>query len=232
VQSGYLGMRARHILETGQWEKISLAPAAPATSEPHATMPGMPGMAATDPGNAWIFIAGLSAAKLGDARTADAAAARLRAAREKAAAGATAYAGKEVAILEKEVSAAARLAAGQTSEALQLAKEAVDIELTLNPPSGPPDPMKPALEFYGELLLKADRPQDAAAAFAQSLLRTPKRTPSLLGLARASVRAGNTTAARQHYRELAAQPGAAPTSPAVLEAQKALKTLVAETGRR
>ena len=68
-------------------------------------------------------------------------------------------------------------------------------------------------------------------AFAQSLLRTPKRTPSLLGLARASARAGNTAAARQSYAEFAAMPGAAPTSPAVIEAQKALKTLASDAGR-
>jgi hypothetical protein len=188
-------------------------------------------MATGDPTHAWVYIAGLTAAKLGDAKAAEAAEARLRAGREKAAAGATAYAGREVAILEKEVGAAARFAAGQRSEALRLAKEAADIELALNPPSGPPDPMKPALEFYGELLLEADRPQEAAAAFAQSLLRTPKRTPSLLGLARASLKAGNMTAARQHYADLAAQPGAAANSPAVLEAQKALKTLAADTVR-
>jgi hypothetical protein len=225
-------MRARYILETGQWEKIALDhSAAPAAGDAHAAMPGMPGMAGGDASNAWIFIAGLSAAKLGDVKTAEMAETRLRAAREKAATGPNAYAGKDVAILEKEVGAAARFAAGQKDEALRLAKEAVDIETTLNAPSGPPDPMKPALEFYGELLLEADRPAEAATAFAQSLLRTPKRTPSLLGLARASMRAGNTTAARQHYGELAAMPGAAATSPAVIEAQKALKTAATDARR-
>jgi hypothetical protein len=185
-------------------------------------MPGMPGMASADPGNAWIFIAGLSAAKLGDTATATAAEARLRGAREKAATGANPYAGREVAILEKEIGAAARWAAGQTAEALRLAKDAADMELALNAPSGPPDPMKPALELYGDMLLDANRPEEAATAYAQSLLRTPKRTPSLLGLARASARAGNMSAARQRYAELAAMPGASPSSPAVLEAQKFL----------
>jgi hypothetical protein len=228
VQNGYLGMRARYIIETGQWEKIALAPPAAQAPDAHAQMPGMPGMAASDPSNAWIFAAGFSAAKLGDVATADAAATRLGAAREKAAAGPSAYAGREVAILEKEVAAAARHAAGQKGEALKLAKEAADMELALNAPSGPPDPMKPALEFYGELLLDADRAADAIAAFEQSLLRTPKRTPSLLGLARATARAGNAAASRQHYAELANMPGAASSSPAVVEAQKALKTPITE----
>jgi tetratricopeptide (TPR) repeat protein len=233
VQNGYLGMRARYILETGQWEKIALdAPAAaPAGGDAHANMPGMPGMAYADPGNAWIFVAGMSAAKMGDAKTAEAAEMRLRAAREKAAAT-SAYAGREVSILEKEIGAVARWAAGRKDEALGLAKEAADIERTTNAPSGPPDPMKPAAELYGELLLESNRAEEAAAAFAQALLRTPKRTPSLLGLARASAKAGNTAAARQHYSTLAGMPGAAPTSPAVVEAQKFLKTAVTETGAR
>jgi len=191
----------------------------------------MPGMAYADPGNAWIFIAGLSAAKMGDAKTAEAAEAKLRAAREKTAAT-NAYAAREVGVLEKEIGAVARWAGGQKDEALKLAKEATDIELTTNAPSGPPDPMKPAFELYGEMLLDANRAQEAAVAFSQALLRTPKRTPSLLGLARANVKAGNTAAARLHYSTLATMPGAGPASPAVLEAQKFLKTAATEMGRQ
>jgi len=230
VRNGYLAMRARYLLETAQWETIPLESSAPAGGAAHAGMPGMSGMSYADPGNAWVFIAGVSAAKLGDTATASAAEARLRAAREKAA-STNAYAAKEIAILEKEVAAIARLAAGQTDEAVRLAREAADIELTTSAPSGPPDPMKPALELYGETLLAANRPAEAIAAFEQSLLRTPKRTPSLLGLARASVRAGDMTAARRHYGELAKMPGAAATAPAIQEAQKFLKEQATDAGR-
>ena len=230
VRNGYLAMRARQILETGQWEKISLeAPAAPA-GDAHAGMPGM-AMGGYDASNAWIFIAGVSAAKLGDTATAAAAEARLRAAREKTASSGNAYAAKEVTILEKEVAAYARLAAGQKEEAVKLAKEAADIELTTSAPSGPPDPMKPASELHGEMLLEANRPAEAIAAFEQSLLRTPKRTPSLLGLARASAQAGNLAAARRAYSEIATMPGVAPGSPAVQEAQKFLKERTTEAAR-
>jgi hypothetical protein len=221
VRSGYLEMRARYILETGKWEKIALdEPAASGDADAHAHMPGMRSAGAS---TAMIFIAGMSAAKMGDAATAEAAAARLRAARDKQAAGGDDYVTKELTIFEREVAALARLAAGRREEAVALAKEAADLELTMSAPSGPPDPMKPAVELYGDVLLEADRPKDAAAAYAQSLLRTPKRTPSLLGLARASARAGDLAAARQYYTELANMPGAAPSAPAVLEAQKFLK---------
>ena len=232
VRNGYLGMRARYILETAQWEKIPLdSPTTPA-ADVHAGMPGMAGMAAYDPSNVWVFIAGVSAAKLGDKAGAEAAEARLRAAREKVAAGGNEYVAREVTILEKEVAALARLAGGQQDEALRLAKEAADLELTTSPPSGPPDPMKPASELYGEMLLEADRPAEAVAAFEQSLLRTPKRTPSLLGLARASAKAGNLAAARERYTEIATMPGAAPGSPAVQEAQKFLKERSTDSSAR
>lgn len=205
VRDSYLGMQARYILETAQWEKIPLESAAPgtpisrlaptpATQGPPAMqgMQGMPGMAAPAyAGNAtWTFIAGLSAAKLNDPATADQAAAQLRGMGERAASGGNAYAAKPLAIMERIVSASAQLARGRKDDAVRLAKEAVDIELTLSAPSGPPDPIKPALEFYGEVLLAAGRPAEAAAAFEQQLLRTPNRTPSVQGLARARSEAG------------------------------------------
>jgi predicted Zn-dependent protease len=82
------------------------------------------------------------------------------------------------------------LARGRKDDAVRLAKDAMDIELTLSAPSGPPEPIKPALEFYGETLLATGRPAEAAAAFEQQLLRTPNRTPSVQGLVRARSEAG------------------------------------------
>jgi hypothetical protein len=230
VRNGYLGMRARYILETGQWEKIALEAPATGGADAHANMPGM-AMPQYDASSSWVFIAGVSAARLGDAAAADAAEARLRAAREKTAAGGNAYAAKEATILEKQLGAIVRMSRGEKDDAVRLAKEAADIELTMNAPSGPPDPMKPALELYGEMLLEANRPAEAAAAFEQALLRTPKRTPSLLGLARASTQAGNLSTARQQYNEIVTMPGAAPGSPAMREAQKFLKERTTDSAR-
>jgi tetratricopeptide (TPR) repeat protein len=196
TRDGYLGMRARYILETGQWEKISLEapPATAGASQP--AMPGMPGMAMSQYGgsNTWIFIAGFSAAKLGDFATADAAEAQLRVAREKIEAGGNAYGARPIAIMEKQVGAASRLARGQKEDALRLAKEAMDIELSMSAPSGPPDPIKPAPELYGELLLDAGRRTEAIAVLEQSLQRTPNRTPSVKALQRATT--SGTQAAR------------------------------------
>jgi tetratricopeptide (TPR) repeat protein len=176
----YHTMLARYILETGKWEKIPLEISKQMPAD-HASMPGM--TAGGYAGQAaWIFIAGLSAAKLGDPAEADQSSAALAAIRKGMESGGDNYAAKPFAIMEKEVASAADLARGQRPEALRLAKEAADIESTMSPPSGPPEPIKPALEFYGEVLSAASQPAEARAAFQQQLLRTPNRTPSSMGV--------------------------------------------------
>jgi tetratricopeptide (TPR) repeat protein len=216
IRDGYLGMRARYILETEQWERIPLE-----AGGGHAAHDSMPGMAmAQSGGGPWLFIAGASAAKLGDPATAEAVVAELKRMRERIVAEGNAYRAQSIAILENEVGALASLARGDHAQALRLARDAAEIERTMTAPSGPPDPIKPAHELYGEVLLAADRPAEAVPAFEQSLLRTPKRTPSLLGLARAAAASGDAATARRAYAEIAEMPGAAESSPAAREAHE------------
>jgi hypothetical protein len=182
IRNGYLGMRARLILETGNWEPIALeAPDAPHAPDAHSAMPGM----AMPAGNTWIFIAGYSAARRGDLAAAERAVAMLRGAREKLEAGSNPYAAKPVAIMENQVAALVASGRGQKDAASKLAKDAMEIELSLSAPSGPPDPIKPATEFYGEMLLDAGRNAEAMAVLELSLQRTPNRTPSLTARSRA-----------------------------------------------
>ena len=93
-------------------------------------------------------------------------------------------------------------AEGRGDEAIDLAAEALEVELSLRPPSGPPDTFKPAHELSGELLLAAGRHDEAAEMFRQSLLRTPKRTASVLGAARAAEALGQRDEAGKHYAQL------------------------------
>ena len=187
IRDGYLSMRARHIQESAQWEKLELPAAAAPAAGAHAAMPGM-NMGPPQGSASWIFIVGVSAAKLGDMATADAAEAQLKGIRERAQGGPNAYAVRPHAVREKELGAIIRWAKGQKEEAIALAKGAVDVEVTMEAPSGPPDPIKPALELYGELLAEAGRDKEAMAAFEQALLRTPNRTPSVKGLAKVSAK--------------------------------------------
>jgi tetratricopeptide (TPR) repeat protein len=196
IRNGYLGMRARFISDTAQWEKLALNPSAPAAAGEHANMPGMPGMSTGDASVTWTYIVGVSAAKLGDLVTADAAEAALKAATARVKDGPTSYAARPHVIREKELGAIIRWARGQKTEALQMAREATEVERTLSAPSGPPDPIKPAFELYGEMLLESGNARDAVQAFQQALLRTPKRTPSVQGMARALQAAGAPTSAR------------------------------------
>ena len=75
-------------------------------------------------------------------------------------------------------------------------------------PSGPPKPMKPANELYAQVLLQADRPEDAVKAFQQSLAWMPLRTPSMLGLAQAAELVGDEDTANDMYTRLRTMPGA------------------------
>jgi len=177
VSNGYASMKARQVVGSARWEKLEL-PAAPVRDG------GAPGY---DGNAAYVFAAGVSAAKLGDLDTANIALERLKAMRTQAESGSNAYRAKPFSIMEKEVGAALAAARKDNAAAEQLLKEAVAIETTLDAPSGPVEPIKPSFEMYGELLLDQGRMKDAATQFEHSLTRTPNRRLSMEGLKRASV---------------------------------------------
>jgi tetratricopeptide (TPR) repeat protein len=176
IRDGYASMKARQVVETARWEKLGL-PTGPVKD---GGAPGYDGSAA------YVLAAGLSAAKLGDTATATVAVDKLNAMRTQAESGSNAYRAKPFAIMEKEVAAALAVSQKDTATAEKLLKEAVAIELTLDAPSGPPEPIKPSFELYGELLNELGRTPEAAAQFNQSLLRMPNRRAALQGLEKAS----------------------------------------------
>ena len=167
VSDGYLGMRGRHMIETGQWEDVDLD-------------------AADSPAGAnanWVSVVGMSAAHRGDMNTANAAVERLQVLGALADAAGKSYDARQIAILEKEVIAVTKLAAGDNDGAVIAAREAAEMELRdMQAPSGPPVPMKPAVELYADVLLAANRPAEAQVAYQRSLQRIPLRTPSVRGL--------------------------------------------------
>ena len=176
IRDGYASMKARQVVESARWEKLAL-PAGPVKD---GGAPGYDGSAS------YLLAAGLSAAKLGDVATANIAVEKLKAMRTQAESGSNAYRAKPFAIMEKEVEAAVAVAQKDTAAAERLLKEATVIELTLDPPSGPPEPIKPSFELYGELLADLGRTQEAAAQFQQSLQRMPNRRAAVQGLQKAA----------------------------------------------
>ena len=104
-------------------------------------------------------------------------------------------------IMGLEVGALARANAGKFEEAVELLRRATTLEESMRPPSGPPEMIKPSHELFGDVLLRAGRPQEAAAQFKIALLRQPNRPRSLLGLARAAAKNGDAKLAAQTYAD-------------------------------
>ena len=85
------------------------------------------------------------------------------------------------------------------TKAIDLMKKAVGLEEQTGAPSGPPGIVKPANELFGEILLRAGKPVDAAGQFKIALLRQPNRARSLLGAARAASQSDDQPAAAAFY---------------------------------
>ncbi len=158
-----------------------------------------------------LFAAGLSALNEGKREQAAAALSDLRLLRgsKHRASGGMAheghmYAGDEQAleIMELELHALFSMADGESREAVDRMKQAVEIEDRMAFEFGPPSPPKPAHELFGEILLQLGQPRLARVQFELALLRAPNRALSLLGVARSSAELGDKPAAREAYAEL------------------------------
>lgn len=182
---------ARHTIETEQWQLHEFS---------------------EDLSSDELLALGLSAANLGDLALANQAAEQLQ--NLSAASpdnGALKISANEVAAMVLFKEAEADMAAGRSAtgnakqrESLVLLEEAVQIADAGAMPNGAANPLKPAHELAGELLLAANMPEAAATQFDTSLLRTPNRPRSLLGSARAHRALGHENAAAEKYQALLA----------------------------
>jgi hypothetical protein len=186
-------VNARYIIETEEWK---VRPVAEKASEETILANGMSAVRTGDLATADKMLAMLAARVKAAANRAPAGAhADHGAASTPAPAGANPDAGKGARILHKELEALVAEARGQKDHAIALLEEAVSIEESLRPPNGAADPVKPSHELLGEVLLRAGKAREAAAAFDACLLRMPNRARSLMGAASAHAAAGNKAAA-------------------------------------
>lgn len=193
----YAAMRAGYGVETNEWDELPPSLGAAGV--------GLTG-AAMD-----LFVTGFGAAKTGDTNAAEEALSKLReriaAARQTSGAGTDDYAATtqtdigRAAILAKELAAQLLFDQGKAEEALTLLKEATTAEESLPFAFGPPTVVKPSHELLGEMLLGLGRPAEAQEEFDKALQRAPRRTLSLLGLARAASQTGDTETAQRAYEE-------------------------------
>jgi tetratricopeptide (TPR) repeat protein len=170
-------MRARYVVETRSFHDLASARDFGTTGE--------------------LFAIGMSGVRRGDAKAAELARAEL-----SRRAGPAGNRRPEVAVMEKELAALMAVGSGHAGEAVARMQEAVAVDRGLPPPLGPPRPIKPAPELFGEILLEMGRPREAAAQFERALQQWPNRSLSVLGLARASAALGDRDSARRYYRRL------------------------------
>ena len=159
-----------------------------------------------------LFVRGMSGVKTRDLAVAKALLAKLRSyldeererAEQESGAGGIAYVDplRRAEVMALELEALLQLAEGKAAGATRLMQSAVAAEDALSLGYGPPYPVKPTHELFGEMLLELDRPQEAREQFKQALDRAPRRALSLLGLARAAARAGDPQEAQDTYAEL------------------------------
>jgi tetratricopeptide (TPR) repeat protein len=193
----FTSMRAAYMLHTGnEW---------PVPDDIDVTTVGVTGVAANQ------FATGLAAwrekdvegvkAALGSLRT------HLKKARE-AGEDSDAYQGDSPSdfvsarIVAMELKALLRQMEGETGEAVEILQEAATLEAGLPLAFGPPQIVQPSHELLGEMLLESNRAQEAQAQFEAALDRAPRRTLSLLGVARAAAKAGDAKRSQEAYAEV------------------------------
>jgi tetratricopeptide (TPR) repeat protein len=193
----YTMMWARYLLDTGDWSGDVSGWAVDTGADPYA------GLRAA-------FVRGFGAAQRGDTaglRDAveryDALATRVRAMSRSAAADPEAEEFlKGMRVLGLELQALSLRAAGNGEGAVAVLRRATAAEDAMAFAFGPPVVDEPAHELLGEVLLERRQALAAMEEFRKALLRAPKRTQSLMGLARASTAAGDAATAARSYAEV------------------------------
>jgi tetratricopeptide (TPR) repeat protein len=181
LKNDLASMRARYVIESERWSETQGATSAENIDE--------------------LFAFGLAAARMNQlARLAN----TIAALRPAAAPGQDAGLREQAAIMIQELEALLALGRGRQSEAFAAMDAATALQARMPKPIGRPYPVKGADELYGEVLLQTGRAKDAVMWFERALVRTPNRSRSVLGLARAAAKAGDAARSRALYKQFLA----------------------------
>jgi tetratricopeptide (TPR) repeat protein len=129
---------------------------------------------------------------------------------------------EKVRIQHEVASAWIAFAEKRQDEALATLRKAADAEDATDKSAISPGPLAPARELLGEMLLEIGRPADALKEFEAVLKKEPNRFRATYLAGKTASGAGNTTAARTHYRKLLeiCKSGDTPGRPELQEARK------------
>jgi tetratricopeptide (TPR) repeat protein len=178
LKSEAASLRARFTLESERWQD-------------------MRGQASFDNVDE-LFALAVASAKLGDLPRAQAALEHM----EKAIQAAPDDDNRQIArIMRLELIGLFKSVDGDRAGAMEAVAAAAALEATRPAPHARPYPIKPAVELYAEALLADGKPREAIVQFKASLVRTPRRALSMLGLAEAEEAAGLYTDARRTARD-------------------------------
>ncbi len=164
---------------------------------------------------------------MGAARTGDVAAAKadleqITRKRDALRAAKNEYWATEVEVMRLSAAGWTALAEGQKDEALDLMRQAADMEDKNEKHPVTPGRILPARELLGDMLMEVNRPAEAFREYEQSQSREPGRFRGLYGAARSAKMAGDTATARRYYRRLVEVAGKGEARPELAEARKYL----------
>lgn len=179
-------MKARHIIESKQWQTQAFS---------------------DDLDDTELLALGLSAASLGDLALANQVVTKLGSmlAASPNNSGLKLIHNEVAALtLHKESMSSSMVDVSKRQQAIELMQEAMTLKESQRPPNGAATPLKPVHELAAEMLLEMGRHEEAAKLFAVSLQRLPNRPWSLLGAARSHAGMDNKAMASTMYQSLLA----------------------------
>ncbi|MBI4484486.1 MAG: hypothetical protein HY655_00605, partial [Acidobacteria bacterium] len=179
---------ARYALERGAWaEAAALTPRPAPTPYTEAIT---------------FFARAVGAARSGSPAAATPDIDRLAALRDKQQELKDTYWTEQIDIQRRVAVAWQTFAGGNIDEGLALLRAAADAEDATDKAAVSPGPLAPARELFGYMLLEADKPNEALAAFEQTMKKEPNRFRGIYGGARAAEALGDRVKAAAYYEKL------------------------------
>ena len=129
--------------------------------------------------------------------------------------------GTQVRIQELGARAWIAHAEGRVDEAIELMREAAELEGTTQKNPVTPGEVLPAAELLGDMLLELERLAEALDAYSSALARSPNRFNSLYGAGRAAELTGASDEAGDYYERLLEVAGSSSTRSEALDAVRA-----------